>query len=138
MTADLPQTPAASDFRPTNGRKTKYNDRIAKQICLYVAEGMSLRKVALQPGMPCWSVLKVWMIEHPDLRRTIEAIRWLNSTELAAEAIECFDDVNPDSDDFPQRMALAKAKSAAMISAARLLDLRQPPQQIQENEHDIQ
>ncbi|MFT2156738.1 hypothetical protein ACMV5U_12160, partial [Staphylococcus epidermidis] len=93
-----PQTPAASDFRPTNGRKTKYNDRIGKQICLYVARGMSLRKVSLQPGMPCWSVLKVWMIEHPELRRTIEALRWLNSTELAAEAIECFDDVNPDSD----------------------------------------
>ncbi|EOX9854724.1 hypothetical protein ACPZB3_002240 [Escherichia coli] len=138
MTTDLPQTPAASDFRPTNGRKTKYNDRIAKQICLYVAQGMSLRKIALQPGMPCWSVLKVWLIEHPELRQTISAIRWLNATELAAEAIECFDGISPDSDNFPQRLALAKAKSAAMLNAAKLLDLRQPPQQIQENEHDIQ
>ncbi|EPF7227926.1 hypothetical protein ACSTVG_001710 [Escherichia coli] len=134
MSADLPQTPAASDFRTSKGRVTKYNDRIAKQICLYVAQGMSLRKIALQPGMPSWATLNVWQIEHPELRQTIEALRFIVATEYGAQALECFDDVDPDSDDFPQRLALAKARAATLLGMARLQDLRKPPQQIQENE----
>ncbi|MFO6484764.1 hypothetical protein ACLBR5_18525 [Escherichia coli] len=27
---------------------------------------MSLREVSRQPGMPSWSVLKVWMLQHPE------------------------------------------------------------------------
>lgn len=134
MTADLPQKPATGVYQASKGRPTKYNDRIAKQICLYVAQGMSLRKVALQPGMPCWATLCVWQIEHPELRQTIEALRFIVATEYAAQALECFDDVDPDCDDFPQRLALAKARAATLLGMARLQDLRKPPQQIQENE----
>ncbi|EFD3951828.1 hypothetical protein K3H00_001977 [Escherichia coli] len=134
MTDNLPQTPARSDFRPTNGRKTKYNDRIAKQICLYVAEGMSLRKVSRQPGMPSWSVLKIWQIEHPELRQTLEAIRFLNATDYAAEALECYDDLNPASENIRAELAIAKAKAATLLGMARLHDLRNLPRPIQENE----
>ncbi|EEY6477208.1 hypothetical protein ACLHFR_001693 [Escherichia coli] len=134
MTDNLPQTPATSDFRPTNGRKTKYNDRIAKQICLYVAEGMSLRKVSRQPGMPSWSVLKIWQIEHPELRQTLEAIRFLNATDYAAEALECYDDLDPASENIQAELAIAKAKAATLLGMARLQDLRKLPQPIQENE----
>ncbi|EJR8158707.1 hypothetical protein N1D65_000194 [Escherichia coli] len=134
MTDNLPQTPAASDFRPTNGRKTKYNDRIAQQICLYVAEGMSLRKVSRQPGMPSWSVLKIWQIEHPELRQTLEAIRFLNATDYAAEALECYDDLDPASENIQAELAIAKAKAATLLGMARLQDLRKLPQPIQENE----
>lgn len=137
MTDNLPQTPATSDFRPTNGRKTKYNDRIAKQICLYVAEGMSLRKVSRQPGMPHWDTLKIWMLQHPELRQTIEAIRWLNGTEFIAEALECYAEVETNSEDFPAQLALAKARAATLLGAARLMELRKPPRQILENEDDI-
>ncbi|EFM9812079.1 hypothetical protein RBH66_04520 [Escherichia coli] len=134
MSEDLPQTPARSDFRPTNGRKTKYNDRIAKQICLYVAEGMSLRKVSRQPGMPSWSVLKIWQIEHPELRQTLEAIRFLNATDYAAEALECYDDLDPASENIQAELAIAKAKAATLLGMARLQDLRNLPRPIQENE----
>ncbi|HCL9875324.1 TPA: hypothetical protein N2420_002722 [Escherichia coli] len=134
MTDNLPQTPATSDFRPTNGRKTKYNDRIAKQICLYVAEGMSLRKVSRQPGMPSWSVLKIWQIEHPELRQTLEAIRFLNATDYAAEALECYDDLDPASKNIQAELAIAKAKAATLLGMARLQDLRNLPRPIQENE----
>ncbi|EER0136430.1 MAG: hypothetical protein SOX42_10855 [Escherichia coli] len=134
MTDNLPQTPATSDFRPTNGRKTKYNDRIAKQICLYVAEGMSLRKVSRQPGMPSWSVLKIWQIEHPELRQTLEAIRFLNATDYAAEALECYDDLDPASENIQAELAIAKAKAATLLGMARLQDLRNLPRPIQENE----
>ncbi|EOZ9899395.1 hypothetical protein ACQYJA_003686 [Escherichia coli] len=139
MSEDLPQTPARSDFRPSKGvvgRKTRYNDRIVEQICLYVAEGMSLREVSRQPGMPSWSVLKVWMLQHPEFRQTIEAIRWLNSTEYIAEGLECFKSFDPDSLSFEDRLALAKAESAALFTAARLMELRKPPRQIVENEDD--
>ncbi|WP_342210376.1 terminase small subunit-like protein [Escherichia sp. MOD1-EC5451] len=60
MTDNLPQTPATGDSRTSKGRPTKYNDRIAQQICLYVAQGMSLRKISRQPGMPSWAQLNVW------------------------------------------------------------------------------
>ncbi|HAV9805605.1 TPA: hypothetical protein JK693_000617 [Escherichia coli] len=134
MSAEPTQTPATSVSQTRAGRITKYNDRIAKQICLYVAQGMSLRKIALQPGMPSWATLNVWQIEHPELRQTIEALRFIVATEYAAQALECFDDVDPDCDDFPQRLALAKARAATLLGMARLQDLRKPPQQIQENE----
>lgn len=134
MTDNLPPPPARSDFRPTNGRKTKYNDRIAKQICLYVAEGMSLRKVSRQPGMPSWSVLKIWQIEHPELRQTLEAIRFLNATDYAAEALECYDDLDPASENIQAELAIAKAKAATLLGMARLQDLRNLPRPIQENE----
>ncbi|EGQ7457556.1 hypothetical protein N7V59_002711 [Escherichia coli] len=139
MTDNLPQTPATSDFRPSKGqigRRTRYNDRIVEQICLYVAEGMSLREISRQPGMPSWSVLKVWQIQHPELRQTIEAIRWVNSTDYIAEALECFKGLDPDSEDFKARLELAKAESAAKFTAARLMELRKPPRQIVENEDD--
>lgn len=140
MSEDLPQTPARSDLSPSKGvagRKTKYNDRIAQQICLYVAQNMSLREISRQPGMPHWDTLKIWMLQHPELRQTIEAIRWLNGTEYIAEALECYAEVEPDSEDFPAQLALAKAKAATMLTAARLMELRKPPRQILENEDDL-
>lgn len=139
MTDNLPEKPATSDFRPSKGqigRKTKYNDRIAEQIFLCVAEGMSLREISRQPGAPSWSVLKSWMLQHPTFRQTIEAIRWLNSTEYIAEGLECFKSFDPDSLSFEDRLALAKAESAALFTAARLMELRKPPRQIVENEDD--
>lgn len=139
MTDNLPQTPATGDSWPTKrsaGRKTRYNDRTVEQIFSYVAEGMSLREVSRQPGMPSWSLLKLWMLQHPEFRQTIEAIRWLNSTEYIAEGLECFKAFDPDSLSFEDRLALAKAESAALFTAARLMELRKPPQQILENEDD--
>ncbi|HHI5607307.1 TPA: hypothetical protein ACPUU8_003501 [Escherichia coli] len=134
MTDDLPQTPATSDFRPSKGRVTKYNDRIAKQICLYIAEGMSLRKISHQPGMPSWSTLNVWQIEHPELRQTIEALRFIVATEYAAQALECFDDLDPASENIQAELAIAKARAATLLASARLQELRKLPRQIQENE----
>nr|WP_235784208.1 hypothetical protein [Escherichia coli] len=87
-----------------------------------------------QPGMPSWSTLNVWQIEHPELRQTIEALRFIVATEYAAQALECFDDVNPNSEDFKERLELAKAKAATLLGAARLQELRKLPQPIQENE----
>ena len=140
MSEDLPQTPARSDLSPSKGvagRKTKYNDRIAQQICLYVAQNMSLWEISRLPGMAHWDTLMIWMLQHPELRQRIEAIRWLNGTEYIAEALECYKDVEPDSEDFPAQLALAKAKAATMLTAARLMELRKPPRQILENEDDL-
>lgn len=134
MTDNLPQTPATGDSRTSKGRPTKYNDRIAQQICLYVAQGMSLRKISRQPGMPSWAQLNVWQIEHPVLRETIEALRFIVATEYAAEALECFEDLDPASENIQAELAIAKAKAATLLGAARLQDLRKLPRQIQENE----
>ncbi|TXU28397.1 hypothetical protein D4N09_26575 [Escherichia coli] len=84
--------------------------------------------------MPSWSVLKIWQIEHPELRQTLEAIRFLNATDYAAEALECYDDLDPASENIQAELAIAKAKAATLLGMARLQDLRKLPQPIQENE----
>ncbi|EOC6082498.1 hypothetical protein ACI5EL_001067 [Escherichia coli] len=138
MTDNLPQTRTTSDYdtseRQKSSRIGKYNERIAKQICLYALEGLSISKIARKPGMPSRATIQRWMLEHPELRQTIAAIRWINATELAAEALECYDDLTPGSETFGDELDLAKAKAATMLGAARLLDLKIVPPQIQENE----
>lgn len=137
MTDNLPEAPDNRTFQTSkrqNGRPTKYNDRIAKQICLYVAEGMSLHKVSQQPGMPCWATLSVWQIEHPELRQTIEALRFIVATEYACQALECYESLDPASESIQAELAIAKAKAATLLGAARLQDLRKLPRPIQENE----
>ncbi|EOK0212165.1 hypothetical protein ACXZEC_000154 [Escherichia coli] len=140
MTDNLPQSRATPNYetseRPKSGRIGKYNERIATQICLYAARGLSISKIARQPGMPSRETIQRWMLEHPELRQTIAAIRWINATELAAEAIECYDDLTPGSETFGEELDLAKAKAATMLGAARLLDLKIVPPQIQENENE--
>ncbi|WP_241957472.1 hypothetical protein [Escherichia sp. MOD1-EC5451] len=73
-------------------------------------------------------------IEHPVLRETIEALRFIVATEYAAEALECFEDLDPASENIQAELAIAKAKAATLLGAARLQDLRKLPRQIQENE----
>ncbi|ENZ7220395.1 hypothetical protein ACG710_001070 [Escherichia coli] len=138
MASNLPEIRATPEYETSEGRKSrridKYNERIAKQICLYALEGLSISKIAHKPGMPSRATIQRWMLEHPELRQTIAAIRWINATELMAEALECYDDLTPGSETFGDELDLAKAKAATMLGAARLLDLKVVPPQIQENE----
>ncbi|EFL9418990.1 hypothetical protein LUT86_002319 [Escherichia coli] len=137
MTDNLPQTPASRTFQTSkgqNGRPTKYNERIAKQICLYIAEGKSLNEISKIPGMPCRATLSVWQLEHPELRRTIEGLRFIVATEYACQALECYQDLDPTSENIQIELAIAKAKAATLLGMARLHDLRNLPRPIQENE----
>lgn len=137
MTDNLPEKPASRTFQTSkgqNGRPTKYNDRIALKILEYIAEGMSLNKISKIAGMPSRSTLCLWQIQHPTFRQTIEGLRFIVATEYACQALECYDDLDPASEDFPAQLALAKAKAATLLGMARLQDLRNLPRPIQENE----
>ena len=42
------------------GRPTTYNAKVASQICEQLAEGMTLRAICRQPGMPAESTVRQW------------------------------------------------------------------------------
>lgn len=137
MTDNLPQTPASRTFQTSkgqNGRPTKYNERIALKILEYIAEGKSLNEISKIPGMPCRATLSFWQLQHPVFRQTIEGLRFIVATEYACQALECYQDLDPTSEDFPAQLALAKSKAATLLGMARLHDLRNLPRPIQENE----
>lgn len=137
MTDNLPQTPASRTFQTSkgqNGRPTKYNERIALKILEYIAEGKSLNEISKIPGMPCRATLSFWQLQHPEFRQTIEGLRFIVATEYACQALECYQDLDPTSENFPAQLALAKSKAATLLGMARLQDLRNLPRPIQENE----
>lgn len=42
------------------GQPTKYNPKLAQQICNYIAEGYSLRQIEELPEMPCKATILNW------------------------------------------------------------------------------
>ena len=48
------------------GRPTKYNDKIAAAILRDRANGLSVRKICAQPGMPVASTVHKWIREVPE------------------------------------------------------------------------
>ncbi|CAN7520950.1 hypothetical protein LJR071_003540 [Pseudomonas sp. LjRoot71] len=43
------------------GRPTAYSDLVAAKLCAYIADGMSLRNVCKQPGMPSMTTVLRWL-----------------------------------------------------------------------------
>lgn len=52
----------------TPGRKTKYNKKLAEDICKDLAEGQSIRQVLKKEGRPCWQTLRNWIHKHPEFK----------------------------------------------------------------------
>ncbi|WP_339731420.1 hypothetical protein [uncultured Pseudomonas sp.] len=50
----------ASKAKPI-GRPTAYSDLVAAKLCAYIADGMSLRNVCKQPGMPSMTTVLRWL-----------------------------------------------------------------------------
>lgn len=47
----------------TVGRPTVYSDLVAAKLCAYIADGMSLRNVCKQPGMPSTATVMRWLAD---------------------------------------------------------------------------
>ncbi|WP_206677976.1 terminase small subunit-like protein [Pseudomonas sp. OTU750018] len=56
-------TVRARNTAKTVGRPTVYSDLVAAKLCAYIADGMSLRNVCKQPGMPSTATVMRWLAD---------------------------------------------------------------------------
>ncbi|EFH7470123.1 TPA: hypothetical protein ACJINU_002182 [Escherichia coli] len=112
----------------TKRRKTvKYSVPTAREIGLLVSEGHSLRAISEMEGMPSLRTLMRWQIEYPDFRELVAWMKWLHASDQAQQAVECFDDLDPEDEDFKAKLAVAREKSKALLAAVAKLDLKSCP-----------
>lgn len=76
--------PFAAKF---NGKPSAYNRQKAEIICEQLSEGIPLREICRQPGMPAWRTVYDWMYQDADLDAAIA-----HSRDLGWDAIaeDCF------------------------------------------------
>ena len=70
------------------GRPTEYTPEKAAEICLLIANGMSMRAVCRHEGMPVLSTVYKWIRQNPDFAK-----QYARATEDRADAVfeEMFD-----------------------------------------------
>ncbi|EKB1959560.1 hypothetical protein PX413_001464 [Escherichia coli] len=78
-------------------------------------------------GMPSLRTLMRWQIEYPDFRELVAWMKWLHASDQAQQAVECFDDLDPEDEDFKAKLAVAREKSKALLAAVAKLDLKSCP-----------
>lgn len=78
------------------GRPTTYTDKLAKDICLLIAEGLSLRSIAAAEGMPSKSTIMRWLAQREDFRDQYARAKELQADALAEEMLDIADDAAND------------------------------------------
>lgn len=75
----------------TNGRPTDYTDDKANTILAMMVEGMSLRKICSEDGMPDMSTVYRWMSKNPGFRDNYAKAQADRTTAFAEELLEIAD-----------------------------------------------
>lgn len=76
-----------------NGRPSKYTKEIAEQICQQLSEGIPLREICRQDGMPAWRTIYDWMYRDKELAAAIAHARDLGYDNLAEECLHIADNI---------------------------------------------
>ena len=82
--------------KPKIGRPSKYTKQIAESICEQLSEGIPLREICRQDGMPAWRTIYDWMRQDEALSTAIAHARDLGYDSLAEECLDIADDANND------------------------------------------
>lgn len=77
------------------GRPTDYNEDIAREVCLRMADGESLRKICTDPEMPDKSTVLRWVARHDSFRDQYAHARELSQEAVAEEYFELLDQMPP-------------------------------------------
>lgn len=77
------------------GRPTDYNETIAAEVCLRLADGESLRKVCSADDMPDKATVLRWVARHESFRDQYAHARELSQEAVAEEYFELLDEVPP-------------------------------------------
>jgi hypothetical protein len=54
------------------GRPTLYSPELIEEFCGLIVDGMTIDRIAMQPGMPCRRTLMTWLGKYPEFRRKYE------------------------------------------------------------------
>lgn len=86
------------------GRPSVFSQELIDKICELIANGMSLRAVCSQEGMPSAVTVCKWLSENQEFSKQYARAREEQAVSFADEIISIADSVEPDS------AAVAKAK----------------------------
>ncbi len=83
------------------GRPSDYTQEKADKICEMLSEGMSLRSVCKEEGMPSAATVFKWMREHEDFLK-----QYTRAKEESADAMaeECLDIADDGTNDYMERL----------------------------------
>ena len=94
------RSPEGTIVRPpvTGGHKPIYNDRVARQICLRLMQGQTLREITSDPRMPCKTTICKWLADprFEAFREMYYYARRVYAELLMDEVIEIADDTSND------------------------------------------
>lgn len=87
-------TVAAEQAKPRKkmGRPTKYTEELAAEILTRIAEGESLRRITMEPGMPSHASVYLWLLQRPDFSDKYARARDEQAETLADEIIAIADE----------------------------------------------
>ena len=74
------------------GRPSTYDPAVATKICEQLSEGISLREICRQEGMPPWQTVYSWMERDASLVEAIARAREIGYDALAGECLKIADD----------------------------------------------
>jgi hypothetical protein len=74
------------------GRPSTYDPAVATKICEQLSEGISLREICRQEGMPPWQTVYSWMERDASLVEAIARAREIGYDALAEECLKIADD----------------------------------------------
>lgn len=74
------------------GRRTKYTDKLAAEICERLSAGETLRSICRDERMPKWQTVYQWMEGNGDFADRIARAREVGFDAIAAEALEIADE----------------------------------------------
>jgi hypothetical protein len=75
------------------GRPSKYSEEIAQKICEELSEGIPLREICRQEGMPAWRTVYDWMWRNEALSTAIAHARDIGYDKMAEECLHIADNI---------------------------------------------
>lgn len=76
------------------GRPSKYSEEIARSICEQLSEGIPLREICRQEGMPAWRTVYDWMWKNEALSTAIAHARDIGYDKMAEECLYIADNLH--------------------------------------------
>jgi hypothetical protein len=91
--ADVTGKPQTTEIAKT-GRPSKYTEAIALSICEQLSEGIPLREICRQEGMPAWRTVYDWMWRNEALSTAIARARDIGYDKMAEECLYIADNLH--------------------------------------------
>jgi len=91
--ADVTVEPQTKEIAKT-GRPSKYTEAIAISICEQLSEGIPLREICRQEGMPAWRTVYDWMWRNEALSTAIARARDIGYDKMAEECLYIADNLH--------------------------------------------